>query len=216
MQSILSFRLFRSQLQNTYWALYTDHFFFFFFFHWTTYKTHIVQGVSSIGLIKSPIPHFRSPQFGVACGSCCRPAIKRLRQIHVIYVLAQAESSLAGWNCESLGFGGAPWCYGNRLTRWFVTVEIGNTICWALNVDHFVFLDFCCGLYCMMKSWALFTVHIFVLGFCSRRVYWVLYVDHLFSFFILGLHIQTILRMFIRFLGDICNPLPYFCYIGAF
>ena len=32
-----------------------------FFFHWTTYKTHIAQGVSSIGLIKSPIPHLRSP-----------------------------------------------------------------------------------------------------------------------------------------------------------
>lgn len=90
------------------------------------------------------------------------------------------------------------------------------------------FLGFCCGLYCMMKSWvlylahstckywALYTVHIFVFGFCSRRICWVLYVDHLFSFFILGLHIQTILRMFIRFLGNICNPLPYFCYIGAF
>lgn len=88
------------RLRWAYWALYTDRF-FFFFFHWTTCKTHIAQGVSSIGLIKSPIPHFRSPQFGVACGSCCRPAIKRLRQIHVIYVLAQAESSLAGWNCES-------------------------------------------------------------------------------------------------------------------
>lgn len=129
------------RLRWAYWALYTDRF-FFFFFHWTTCKTHIAQGVSSIGLIKSPIPHFRSPQFGVACGSCCRPAIKRLRQIHVIYVLAQAESSLAGWNCESLGFGGAPWCYGNRLTRWFVTVEKGNTICWALNVDHFIFWTF--------------------------------------------------------------------------
>lgn len=93
------------------------------------------------------------------------------------------------------------------------------------------FLGFCCGLYCMMKSWvlylahstckywALYTVHIFVLGFCSRRVCWVLYVDHLFSFFILGLHIQTILRMFIRFSGDICNPLPLFllhrCFLNA-
>lgn len=60
------------------------------------------------------------------------------------------------------------------------------------------FFGFCCGLYCMMKLWvlylahstckywALYTVHIFVLGFCSRRVCWVLYVDHLFSFLFQG------------------------------
>ena len=37
--------------------------------------------------------------------------------------------------------------------------EIGNTIYWALNADHFIFLGFCCGSYCMMKLWALYLTH---------------------------------------------------------
>ena len=73
--------------------------------------------------------------------------------------------------------------------------EIGNTIYWALNADHFIFfLGFCCGSCCMMKRWALYlthyackcwalyAVHIFVLDFCPRRVYWILYIDHFFVF----------------------------------
>lgn len=62
-----------------YWALNTDHFSFFIRCHIKPISCKVFY----YGLINRPIPHLRSPQFGVACGSCCRPAIKRLRQIHI-------------------------------------------------------------------------------------------------------------------------------------
>lgn len=93
--------------------------------------------------------------------------------------------------------------------------EIGNTIYWALNADHFIFLGFCYGSYCMMKlwalylthyackCWALYAVHIFVLDFCPRRVYWILYIDHFFVFL-----------FFLISLGFIYRPY-YTCWLGS-
>lgn len=110
--------------------------------------------------------------------------------------------------------------------------EIGNTIYWALNADHFIFLGFCCGSCCMMKlwalylthyackCWALYAVHIFVLDFCPRRVYWILYIDHFFVFLFFLISLGFIYRPYyacwLDSLGYMCGPLPYFCDIDAF
>lgn len=87
-------------------------------------------------------------------------------------LMSQRWSDKAGFWCGKqairriLGFIYRPFYFLAFTTVWYCTIKS-----WALYLTHYA-----------CKCWALYAVHIFVLDFCPRRVYWILYIDHFFVF----------------------------------
>lgn len=174
--------LFRLQLQNTYWALYTDHYCARCFFYWAYKVTHSLTSVAN-GLMLSVaavVPLQLSD-----CDKC------------ILYVLAQMIF-LQFETVKTWGFDRVPWCRKDGATRQAADAESGQYDILGFIYRPFYFLAFTTVWYCTIKSWALYLTHYI----CKH---WALYTDHFFAFsplfLIFGLHMRTILCLMAGFFG---------------